>query len=191
MECFRAGVLLINTEMGDINIDVNNHPKAGGNRMVKRYLKIDMTPMVDLGFLLISFFVITTELARPTVMDLYMPKEGGSPTTLGESNALTLLLNNDQLYYYKGKWEDASNKKAILPTSFPGLRKIITGQQEQLDIIAKNKEGRNGLMLLIKPGDAASYKNIVDVLDEATICMVKKYAIVKLSDQEKTWLKGN
>lgn len=179
--------------MENINAAVNNHRKAGVRRMIKHHLKIDMTPMVDLGFLLISFFVITTELTKPTVMDLYMPKDG-IPMPLGESGALTVLLDGDKIYYYNGKWDDAVKNGGIIQTSLSGnedLRKIIDDKQRQLDIIAKKKEGRDGLMVLIKPTGNASYKTVVDVLDEMTISMVKKYAVVKLSEEEKSWLKTN
>jgi biopolymer transport protein ExbD len=168
--------------------------RAGVPRMVKHSQKVDMTPMVDLGFLLITFFVITTELSKPTVMDLYMPKDG-KPMPLGESNALSILLGrNNILYYYNGNWADAKKRNEIFTTTFSasnGLRKIINDKQKYLDeTISKNKEGRDGLMLLIKPGKETSYKNVVDVLDEATINVVKKYAVVKLSDDEAAFLKS-
>jgi len=196
MEFLLAGILLENTNMGQVNTAVNNPSPSTGNRvgvrrMIKQHLKIDMTPMVDLGFLLIAFFVVTTELSKPTTMNLYMPKDGpGMP--LGESNALTVLLDNNKVYYYEGKWDDAVKTGSIKQTNLSGktgLRKIIGDKQRQLDAIAKNKEGRNGLMLLIKPGSSASYKEVVDILDETTISIVKKYAIVKLSEDEKNWLK--
>ncbi len=169
---------------------VSSRKRRGVMRMVKQSLRLDMTPMVDLGFLLITFFVITTELARPTVMDLYMPKDGGL-MPVGESNALTVLVDNNKIYYYHGKWEDTIRTENILQTNFfgnNGLRNIIEKKQRQLDVIAKDKEGRNGLMLLIKPGSNASYKSIIDVLDETAISMVKKYALVKLSEAEANWL---
>ena len=90
--------------------------KAGVQGMIKHNLKIDMTPMVDLGFLLITFFVITTELAKPTAMDLFMPKDG-KPMPLGKSNALTVLLDQDKLYYYHGEWNDASDSCRRRPRS--------------------------------------------------------------------------
>lgn len=168
--------------------------RAGLRRMGKHNLKVDMTPMVDLGFLLITFFVITTELSKPTVMNLYMPKDG-KPTPLGESNALSFLLGkNNTVYYYNGNWDDAKKKNEIFATTYSskdGLRKIINEKQQRLDAtISNNKEGRDGLMLLIKPGKKASYKNVVAVLDEATINVVKKYAVIKLSDEEAAFLKS-
>ena len=178
--------------MRDINMTVNERCGGGVRRMVKHNLRVDMTPMVDLGFLLITFFVITTELAKPTAMDLYMPKDGPD-MPLGESGALTVLVDNNKLYSYNGKWEDAIKNNSIMQTSFSGtvdLRKIIEDKQKLLDVTAAKKEGRDGLMLVIKPGQDAFYKNVVDVLDEITISRVKKYAIVKQSDEERKWLQG-
>jgi biopolymer transport protein ExbD len=162
--------------------------------MVRHSLKVDMTPMVDLGFLLITFFVITAELTKPTVMDLYMPKDGGNDIPLGESNALTVLVEEDKIYYYAGKWEDAVREGKIFETNLAGpsdLRKIIGDKQQELDMTQKAKEGRDGLMVIIKPGANAFYREIVDVLDEMTIGRVKKFAIVKITGNELAWLKDN
>lgn len=160
--------------------------------MVKHNLRVDMTPMVDLGFLLISFFVITTELSKPTAMNLYVPKQG-PPIPLGMSDALTILLDKDNaVYYYNGDWKDAVANNSIVQTNYSGttgIRNVIMEKQYWLDKNSKSKEGRNGLMMLIKPTTAASYRNVVDVLDEATINMVKKYAIVKITPEESSWLK--
>jgi biopolymer transport protein ExbD len=177
--------------MTDIQQLVSQNHKGGVRRMIKSNMRIDMTPMVDLGFLLISFFVITTELTKPKAMELFMPKDG-TPVPLGESNALTVLLDDNKIYYYNGKWEDAVKKKEIYQTYFSGknnLRGIINTKQQQLDSYPGNKEGRNGLMILIKPSENASYKNVVDILDEMTINEVKKYAVIKISGEERTWLK--
>ena len=173
---------------------VSSRKRAGVQRMLKHNLKVDMTPMVDLGFLLISFFVITTEMSKPTVMNLYMPTDG-PPMDLGESNALSFLLGkNNTVYYYNGNWDDAKKKNAIFSTTYSskdGIRKIINEKQQHLDAtISKSKEGRDGLMLLIKPGSETSYKNVVAVLDEATINVVKKYVVLKLSDEEAEFLKS-
>jgi biopolymer transport protein ExbD len=185
--------------MSQINSSSNDfsnssRKRAGVTRMLKHTLKIDMTPMVDLGFLLIAFFVITTELSKPTMMNLNMPADG-PPMPLGESSALSFLLGkNNTVYYYNGNWEEAKKNGTILKTTYSGIdgmRKIINEKQHRLDAnSAINKEGRNGLMLLIKPADNASYQNIVDVLDETAINQVKKYAVVKLSKEETIFLKS-
>lgn len=167
--------------------------RVGAPGVAKHNPKIDMTPMVDLGFLLISFFVITTELSKPTAMDLFMPKESKVPMELGELNALTVLLDKDnRAWCYHGRWEDAVIQHTIIKTGFSGnngLRKNIIAKQQWLDNYNK-KEGRNGLMLVIKPGSGASYKNVVDVLDEVSINGVKKYAVVKMSEEESVWLRS-
>lgn len=146
--------------------------------------------MVDLGFLLISFFVITTELSKPTTLDLNMPTDG-PPMDLGESDALTVLLGKDNTaYYYHGSWDEAVRANNVIQTNLSGnngLRKVIVEKQHQLDV-SNLKEGRKGLMLLIKPGKDASYGQVVDMLDEALISDVKKYAVVKQDYKEIQYL---
>jgi biopolymer transport protein ExbD len=142
-----------------------------------------MTPMVDLGFLLISFFVITTELSKPTVMKVSLPIDG-PPMPVGRSAAMTLLLDkNNTICFYYGDWKEAISSGAItrIPYSgINGLRNQIEQRQEWLALNSQGKEGRDGLMMIIKASAGASYKNLVDVLDEATITMVKKYTVVKI-----------
>ena len=163
--------------------------RAGVRRPVKHQLRIDMTPMVDLGFLLISFFVITTELSKPTVMPLAMPKDGGE-SDLGESYAFTVLLGaKGGTWYYYGNWADASQKEAVYPLmNTTALRQKIQERQLWLDA-HPGKEGRNGLMVLVKSSPEASYKQVVDVLDEMAINQVKKYAVVKPAPGELEWVK--
>jgi len=178
--------------MEAINITVGNRGRAGVNRPKKNNPKTDMTPMVDLGFLLISFFVMTTELSKPRVAPLNMPKEGPS-MPLGKSNALTVLLAGDNnVYYYHGNWKDAVASNSIVRTSLysgDGLRKVIIGKKQWLDKNDK-KEGRNGLMMLIKSTGETPYKNVIDALDETMINDIRKYALVKMEKEEVVWLKG-
>jgi biopolymer transport protein ExbD len=81
--------------MADLNIVL----PGKGKKYSRPSLKIDMTPMVDLGFLLISFFIFTTSISTPAVTKLFMPADG-VPSKLGESNALTLLLGNNNTLFY-------------------------------------------------------------------------------------------
>lgn len=174
-----------------INIAVVDRRRAGISRPKKNHPKTDMTPMVDLGFLLISFFVMTTELSKPRVAPLNMPKEG-PPIPVGNSNALTVLLaGGDNVYYYHGNWKEAVAANKVVKTSLyssSGLRKVIIEKRQWLDA-HDLKEGRNGLMMLIKSTEETPYKNVIDVLDETLINDVKKYALVKMETEEADWIK--
>ena len=143
--------------------------------------------MVDLGFLLITFFVFTTTISTPSVTDLYMPKDGDL-TPLPKSLALTLLLDDkDKIYYYQGDLNDALAANEVFETGFStydGIGKVIRQKQKDLELSGKFAEGRKALMLLIKPTSASEYKNVVDALDEAMINDVRRYAIVEPGQEE-------
>jgi len=159
----------------------------------KQIIRIDMTPMVDLGFLLITFFVFTTTVSTPKATDLFMPKEGDNQP-LPNSLALTLLLDdNDKVYYYHGDFEEAAKANKIFATNYStyeGIGKIIRQKEKDIDASGKFSDGRKGLMLLIKPTSKSSYKNIVDALDEAVINDVKRYAIIEPGADELQYIKA-
>jgi biopolymer transport protein ExbD len=169
----------------------NGRHRPGVPRMKKHNVRTDMTPMVDLGFLLIAFFVMSAELSKPSVVNLAMPKDDAQ-MPLGESNALTVLLDDhERIYYYHGSWEKALIKNQVYKTNLSvrdGLGKVIREKQQWLEENNK-KEGRNGLMLLIKPGKEASYQKVIDALDEAMINVVKKYAVLPAATEEMDWMK--
>lgn len=176
---------------------ITNEPgrhRAGVKRMKRHHLKIDMTPMVDLGFLLISFFVMTVEMSRPSVAKLNMPKDSSEPgTEVQESAALTLLLGHDRtVWYYHGKWEDAVKENKIMQSSFSykdGIGAAIREKQILLDANPAMAKGRDELTIMMKPADNANYTGIVDVLDEIAINNVKRYALMKITEAEKQFLK--
>jgi biopolymer transport protein ExbD len=167
--------------------------RAGVRRAKKHSLKVDMTPMVDLGFLLITFFVITTRLSEPQGTKLNMPHDG-PPGPVANSASLTLLIGGDKIFYYQGNWEDASSNHQILPTSLDlktGFGKIIREKQQWLDQHPVNGEGRTALMVLIKAGEDANYSQAIDALDEMLINRVIRYAIVKPASEELTYLSNH
>ena len=151
-----------------------------------RAVRIDMTPMVDLGFLLITFFIFTTTMSQPTTMKLYMPDDRDS-TPLGESKALTVILgNNNKVYAYEGAFEDALRQNRIISTNndeSEGIGNIIRQKQKRL-ANSNTKTGKVEMVLLIKPTKQSTYKNIIDALDETTINGVKKYMIIDASIME-------
>ena len=145
-----------------------------------------MTPMVALGFLLITFFIFTSTMAESKATDLMLPKEG-EPSPIKNSNALTLLLDGDsnRVYVYEGDWKGANPKQNVHAASFGNktdLRNFIQKKQSQLG------EKRNELMVLIKPSAKSRYSNIVDALDEMLINNVKRYAVMDMSVAEQAFI---
>jgi biopolymer transport protein ExbD len=151
-----------------------NTTAAPKGRMLHAALRVDMTPLVDLGFLLITFFVFTSTLGRSAATALVMPKDG-SPSKAAASKTLSLLAGDaNKVYAYSGFW--GQNK--ISQTSYDvhrGVGAMIRAKKAEL---IKAGANANELLLIIKPSPEASYQNIVDLLDEVTINGIKQYAIV-------------
>ena len=178
-----------NAAMAQIELQTAETKKT--KRKLHPSLRIDMTPMVDLGFLLITFFIFTTTMSEKKAMKLFMPAGKGAPSPYGESKVLTVLLGqNNKVYAYEGKFEDAVKGNRIISTTYNesnGVGNLIRQKQKQLQQ-ADKKEGRNGLLFLIKPTQQSSYKNVIDALDETMINDVKKYMIVDVTAEEQLQL---
>lgn len=181
----------------------SGHKKGPGVKKAKKLsTRVDMTPMVDLGFLLITFFVFTATMSTPTTLDLNMPKDikdQKEQTEVKESSALSILLGeNDHIFYYEGKLtEDGSNFKSA---TFKEIRDVIINKKKEVisryagdpECEAKMKaEGKpvsncadKDFVVIIKPSPECTYKNTVDILDEMTINQVRTYAMVKIFPQE-------
>jgi biopolymer transport protein ExbD len=179
--------------MSEITISHPKQIKTGGKRMKKATLKVDMTPMVDLGFLLITFFIFTAKISEPQETDLFMPAVG-EPTKIEEEYVLTTLLGKDnKIFVYPGRWQDAYENHRVRETSYfekNGLGNDVREKQKQLDLFF-GTVSRKKFMLLIKPGDKATYQNIIDALDEVMINNVGKYAIVEPDKEESAYLKDH
>jgi len=195
------------------------HKKGPGVKKAKKLsTRVDMTPMVDLGFLLITFFIFTTTMSSPTTMQLFMPKDTDDKdqNKAKESGALTIMLGkNNVVYVYRGQLlPDASNFHA---TTFKSVRDTII--QMKKDVINAHvhdagctkiqEDARVGnpklnippdpnwknacldkdLVIVIKPDDEATYKNTIDILDEMAISAIKRYAMVDLFPAEKELIK--
>lgn len=155
------------------------HKKGPGVKKSKKLsTRVDLTPMVDLGFLLITFFIFTTTMSQPTAFKLNLPKDTDKPeeqNKVKESGVLTLLLGkNDQVYYYEGTLApDASNFKS---SNFKEIRNEIMTKKKSTD--------PKDFVVVIKADKDCTYKNVVDILDEMLINDVKRYATVDISDVE-------
>ncbi len=168
--------------MAEINTTSGNR-RDGKRRSIKKSTRVDMTPMVDLGFLLITFFMLTTTMAQPRNLQLLMPREDGEPMKLGESKALTVILGpNNQVAWYEGT--DANPE--IRRSSFAnknGIRDIVINKKAAV----MEKYHSNELMVLIKADKGASYKNLVDIMDEMLINKIDRYAVTDITPQETAW----
>ena len=177
-------IIIQNCFMTEINIADLCRAKAGVNHIKKANLKIDMTPMVDLGFLLISFFIFTTEISKPAITNLYMPKDGDS-TKIADSKSLTILLrNNDDISYYNGDMTTAIKNNQVFQTSYDetnGIGNIIRQRQNELK---KRNVDKKDMFVLIKPGPTSSYKNVINALDEMLINGVSRYVITDPENEE-------
>lgn len=182
--------------------DSGARKKGGKVRSKKLSTRVDLTPMVDLAFLLITFFMLTTTLAKPTIMPVVMPEKDVDKEDLQatkESQVLTLILGaDDKIYYYEGI-SDA--KLDSTDYSAEGLRAVILekkdrvkqqwGDMERDD--PKNpgeKRMISKLNVIIKPTEEARYKNVVDAFDEMKITNVSLYVLLDISEQEKEFIKN-
>jgi biopolymer transport protein ExbD len=165
-------------------IDSSGGGKKGGGkkRSKKMSTKIDMTPMVDLGFLLITFFMLTTTLAKPVTMQLNMPDKTEtketSPVKLSET--LTVCPDVDKVYYYQGIPTEAGTVMQVTDYSDTGIRKVIAD--------LKKKVGSN-FTIVIKLTKQAKYRNMIDMLDECAITNNKRYALLDIDPDTEALIK--
>jgi len=185
MEFAVARVSVKNTAMTNMPSNPpSQRTKAGVRRINKAHPRTDMTPMVDLAFLLITFFVFTAQISQPATMNLAMPHDG-PPMPTGESKTITFLLgNNNTISWYAGDGKKVVDSKQVAATSYgpDGIRRILHQKQLQLG------NTRDELMVLIKPRAESTYENVVNVLDEMTINGVKRYVVTEPEQQEKEFV---
>ena len=162
--------------------------KGGKKRAKKMSTKIDMTPMVDLAFLLLTFFMLTTTFAKPNVMQLTMPvkkTDDVEDTKIKASQAMTIIMSKDNKVYYYFGLNTPNDKSVAKPevkvTNFSanGIRQIILTRKPQ----------QPEPIILIKPDAEAKYRNMVDILDEMNITNQQKYALVKISKDDADLIK--
>lgn len=182
----------------------SGHKKGPGVKKAKKLsTRVDMTPMVDLGFLLITFFIFTTTMSTPTTMNLNMPadiEKDQDKTKIKESGALTIIMGKDnRIYWYSGKLDEGGqnfktanyqtireeiiNKKKEVMRAFPSLPAA-----DKVDADGKPKAADSDFFVVIKPTDDATYKNMVDILDEMKINVVERYSLADVNDAEKAFI---
>ena len=152
----------------------------GGVRSKKMSTRVDLTPMVDLAFLLITFFMLTTTLNKPKAMQLNMPKkvEKEEKQEIGECQVMNILIDTlDQVWYYEGLQVAGLQKTDF--SGDAGIRKQILKMIKKVpnECPLTSKGTKRDAIVLIKMMKGARYKNMVDILDEMDITGCKIYAI--------------
>ena len=159
-----------------------SHKKGPGVKKSKKLsTRVDLTPMVDLGFLLITFFVFTTTMSQNTAMAMNEPKDDkDKQMKVKNSGAMTILLGKgNQVYYYYGQLMPETISQEFKSTTFKGIRSLILAK--------KNSTNIDDLMYIIKSDDQSTFKNAIDILDEMQISAVPAghYAEVPMVPVEK------
>lgn len=159
---------------------------------------VDLTPMVDLGFLLITFFVFTTTMNKPKAMEIQMPytdgKEIEDPTVIKKDVALTILLSKDhRIYYYEGIGNDPEKAPDVEVTGFQdngGIRDILI--KKKLTVQSLIQQGvlkANDLTtVIIKPDVNSSTDDLINIIDEMTINAIPVYAVVDITPGDKEFI---
>ena len=181
--------------MAELNTGDGGGKKGGKVRSKKSNAKVDLTAMVDLAFLLITFFMLTTTLSKPQSMSLGLPdkevdKNKDKPIKVDENRTMTILLgDNNKMTYYMG----------LLATPIAGPKDISYGKEGIRKELLKRKKAvieytgkkDKGMIVIIKPSKKSNYRNLVDILDEMAIVDVPTYAIVNdFTPEEQKLLEG-
>ena len=150
---------------------------AGVKRMKRQSLRIDLTPMVDLGFLLITFFIFTTSMSEAKAKDIIMPDDNHKiDMPVPQSGALTIMpFSNNLVYYYEGVLnKDGAN---FHQSSMDQIRSVIINKKRITSPL--------NLFVIIKPAKVCTYKEVVGILDEMAINDVKRYALAEITNEEE------
>ncbi|MGB3453466.1 MAG: biopolymer transporter ExbD [Moheibacter sp.] len=172
--------------MADTGIEPKDSGQKGSKkvRVKKQSTNVDMTPLADLGFLLITFFMFTTTFSKPNVMGLNMPpkqdqKDKTETPEIDISNSISIILGGDNKIYWHQQEQQDLNPETLVETDYSkdGIRKEIL-------IARKKAKDEEKFTVIIKPTDDSNYENLVNVLDEMEITQSTRYGIVDPSPNE-------
>ncbi len=168
--------------MAELNTGDGGGGKGGKVRSKKQNSKVDLTAMVDLAFLLITFFMLTTTLSKPQSMSLGLPDKDEDETKnkdikVDEKRTMTIMMGeNNKLVYYMGLLDTPIAGPKDIAYGKDGIRKELLARKKS--VVEYTGDKAKGIIVIIKPGKKSNYKNLVDILDEMAITGVATYAIV-------------
>lgn len=178
--------------MAELNTGDGGGKKGGKVRSKKANAKVDLTAMVDLAFLLITFFMLTTTLSKPQSMSLGLPdkNEKGEDIKVDENRTMTVLLgDNNKLVFYMGLLSTPIAGPKDLDFGKDGIRQeLLKRKKEILAYSTAKGKPEQGMIVIIKPSKKSNYKNVIDILDEMAISDVPTYTIVNDFSPEETKL---
>lgn len=160
--------------------------KGGKVRSKKQSTKVDMTPMVDLNFLMLMFFMFTTTFSKPNVMDLGLPAKPKvdqpkpKDTQIDLTNSISLIIGKNNRIFYHQLDQAGLNEQTLQETTYDreGITKVIEQAKRNAKDVTK-------FTVIIKPTDDAVYKNFVDILDEMAITNSQQYGVTDIKPWEK------
>ena len=135
-------------------------------------VRIDMTPMVDVAFLLLTFFMLTTTLNRPQTMEINLPPEK-TKVEVAESNLLTLRVKEDGSIYWNLAAEDPQ------PVESKKLGALMA---------QKLRENPKKLITLIKVDRKGKYRMMVDIMDELNLANINRFSLAPMEESDKKLL---
>jgi biopolymer transport protein ExbD len=164
--------------MGDINIGSLDKSQSRFGKRIP--IRVDLTPMVDLGFLLITFFIFTTTIGEPKAMPLKLPADSKDSMRTSETTTMHLIIGGQQqIVAYSGT---DLNQLQAARLSDGSLRSLLIAKKNQVAVLTGKA---NDLVVLIKPTVQSSYQSIVDVLDEMTINGISRYVFIEPNEVEQ------
>ncbi|MFA6468071.1 MAG: biopolymer transporter ExbD [Bacteroidota bacterium] len=163
--------------MADVDLSQSKgKQKHGGKKKRKRInVRIDMTPMVDVAFLLLTFFMLTTSMSKPQTMEINLPPSD-TKADVAESNLLTLRITED----FRVFWNVGTEKPVTVDGANKKERLINLGK-----LLKERSRANPKLITLIKVDGKAKYIDMVDVMDELNINDISRFSLAPMEDKDK------
>lgn len=143
--------------------------------------KVDLTAMVDLAFLLITFFMLTTSLNQPNSLDVAVPDNSQTNIIdMDERRLISLIIEEGKLTWYQG---DINNPIQV-PTAIKLDNNDLRATLKKMGDIIKQTTSKD-MVVLLKPSKEARTIDVIQTLDEMKISNIKRYMLSKASKQEE------
>jgi biopolymer transport protein ExbD len=145
--------------------------KRGGHKRKRLGFRLDMTPMVDVAFLLLTFFMLTTTFAKSNTMEINIPPETGE-VAIAERNVMTLRVPGDGFAYWSFA-EEAPHRVALYDNS--GIHASLGGELRQ--VLRQQFTSNKKLVIVVRISDKAKYKSLVDIIDEFNLMKIDRFSL--------------